>query len=158
VIGRVGSLFAAHFLDIDTEAGLIAYGDRILLERLLENLLSNAARHTPPGTRVRVSAGAIHDGIVVSVEDTGPGISPEELRHIGEKFFRGGHPDRRASRGTGLGLAFVKKILELHASELRIESRVGQGSRFSFSLAAAQPAGATSRSESSHSRRAASSS
>jgi signal transduction histidine kinase len=77
----------------------------------------------------------------ISVADQGPGIPRKELPHIGERFFRGGDPNTRRTRGTGLGLALVKEILRLHDSELEIESQLDEGSRFSFRLALGVRAG-----------------
>ena len=118
---------------------LMAVGDPVQIERVLQNLLWNAAKHTPTGTHVTLSARAEGDRIVLSVADDGPGISEEELRHLGERFYRGGDLNARSTKGLGLGLALVKEILELHGSALEIESQVGNGSRFAFRLLAAKP-------------------
>jgi RNA polymerase sigma-70 factor, ECF subfamily len=75
------------------------------------------------------------DHVIVAVSDDGPGIPESEVARIGERFFRGGDVHTRPTRGTGLGLAVVSEILELHGSRLDVESRVGEGSRFSFRLA-----------------------
>jgi len=103
------------------------------MERVAENLLTNAAKHTPPGTRMRLSAREAEGSMVVAVEDAGPGIPEEELVHLGERFFRGGEINTR-QRGLGLGLAIASEILELHGTHLEVHSEVGQGSRFSFRL------------------------
>jgi len=134
VADRLASLLRRHAVQIDVEDGLTAQADALLIERVVENLLTNAAKYTPDGSRVRVSA--IGDGpdAVVAVTDDGPGISPEEMCHIGERFFRGGYPNTRSTRGTGLGLALVSEILDLHGTFLEVESELGIGSRFSFQL------------------------
>jgi DNA-directed RNA polymerase specialized sigma24 family protein/anti-sigma regulatory factor (Ser/Thr protein kinase) len=116
------------------DEGIVARADPILFERIVENLVSNAAKHTPPGTRIEVSA--VRHGVdaLVAVSDDGPGIPREELEHLGERFFRGGDPLTRPIRGTGLGLSFVKEILKLHDQELEVWSEEGVGSRFCFRL------------------------
>ena len=100
---------------------------------MAENLLTNAAKHTQPGTRVKLSARPMDGSVVVAVEDEGPGIPEEELAHVGERFFRGGEINTR-KRGLGLGLAIASEILELHGSQLEVDSEVGRGTRFSFRL------------------------
>jgi K+-sensing histidine kinase KdpD len=84
VASRLGLLFPAGHLTVDADEALMAQGDPMLLARALDNLLSNAARHTPPGTRVRLSAYSEGASVVVAVADDGPGIREEELHHLGE--------------------------------------------------------------------------
>jgi signal transduction histidine kinase len=135
VVERLGTLMRDHRVEMDVDAGLRTVADSGLAERIVENLLSNAAKYTPPGSRILVSA---HEGgaddVIVAVSDDGPGIPEKEIARIGERFFRGGDLNTRTTRGTGLGLAVVSEILELHGSRLEVESRVGVGSRFSFRL------------------------
>jgi RNA polymerase sigma factor (sigma-70 family) len=134
VTDRLASLFRHHVVHVDVEEGLTAQADPLLLERVVENLLTNAAKYTPAGSNVRVSAIGEGRDTVVAVEDDGPGIPPDELSHIGERFFRGGDPNTRSTRGTGLGLALVSEILDLHGTYLEVESKPGMGTRFSFQL------------------------
>jgi RNA polymerase sigma factor (sigma-70 family) len=134
VTDRLASLFRDHTVHLDVEDGLTAKADPLLIERVVENLLTNAAKYTPPGSRVRISAISEGQEAIVAVEDNGPGIPPDELCHIGERFFRGGHSNTRSTRGTGLGLALVSEILDLHGTYLEVESKLGIGSRFSFQL------------------------
>src|ERR687892_313754 len=134
VAGRLESLLSDHILSLHIERGLEVMGDPFLLDRVVENLVSNAAKHTPPGTRVDVAARADTRFAEISVSDSGPGISDEDLAHIGQKFYRGGDPNARPTKGIGLGLALVREILELHGSRLAVESKVGEGSRFAFRL------------------------
>jgi RNA polymerase sigma factor (sigma-70 family) len=134
VADRLASLFSQHGIQVDVEPRLTARADPLLMERVVENLLTNAAKYSPPGSRVTVSAIGAGREAVVAVEDDGPGIPPDELRHIGKRFFRGGHSTTRSTRGTGLGLAVVSEILDLHGTHLEVESTLGVGSRFSFRL------------------------
>jgi signal transduction histidine kinase/DNA-directed RNA polymerase specialized sigma24 family protein len=134
VADRLASLFRDHTVHLDVEEGLTANADPILIERVVENLLTNAAKYAPPGSRVQISAISEGREAIVAVEDDGPGIPPDELCHIGERFFRGGSSNTRSTRGTGLGLAVVSEILDLHGTYLEVESKLGIGSRFSFRL------------------------
>jgi len=131
---RLHPLFSDRFLEVDAADHLVVNADAALLDRALDNLLSNAAKHTAPGARVRASVSSDDDLAVVSVADDGPGIPAEDVRHLGERFFRGGDVNARSSKGLGLGLALVREILELHGTHLEVESTLGAGSRFSFSL------------------------
>jgi signal transduction histidine kinase len=112
-------------------------GDPLLLDRVVENLLSNAVKHTPPGTPVTLRARWEAGQILALVADDGPGISPEEQRHLGDRFFRGRDSTARRTRGTGLGLALVREILRLHGADLEVDSALGKGTSFGFRL---QPA------------------
>ena len=82
---------------------------------------------------MRLSAHADGTMAEVSVSDDGPGVSEDDAEHLGERFFRGGDLNTR-TKGIGLGLALVREILELHGSELEIDTRLGSGSRFAFRL------------------------
>lgn len=112
-----------------------------LIERALVNLIENAIRFTPPGGRVEAAVEMEDDLIEVSVQDTGCGISSLELPRIFDRFYRG-RPAQSDDRGSGLGLAIAQRVVELHGSRIVVESSEGEGSRFSFSLAAAEVAAA----------------
>ncbi|MEY2809801.1 MAG: phosphate regulon sensor kinase PhoR [Pseudomonadota bacterium] len=103
----------------------------------MSNLVSNAIRYTPAGGRVHVSLHWQKDGqMVFAVEDSGPGIAPEHIPRITERFYRVDRSRSRETGGTGLGLAIVKHVVQRHGGHLTIDSVVGQGSRFSFVLPA----------------------
>jgi signal transduction histidine kinase len=140
VISRLRSFFEKHDVVVDMPDDLSVHADPVLLERVVENLLSNAAKHTPDDTRIVLAATTLRGFATVSVRDNGPGIPLSELRYIGERFYRGGDANTRPTRGTGLGLALVREILKLHHSELEVESEVDRGSRFAFRLPVAEPA------------------
>jgi signal transduction histidine kinase len=105
------------------------------------NLISNAIRYTPEGGRVSVSMSVQDQLLRGSVEDTGIGISPEDQAKIFDEFYRTSAAKEMVTGGTGLGLAIVKRIVETYGGSLRLESAVGKGSRFEFTLpvAEAQP-------------------
>lgn len=134
VVDRLEPLLRDHDVTVDVPEAVTVVGDARLLERVLENLVSNAARHTPPGSEVTVRI-RIEDGNVrVEVSDDGPGIRPEDVTRIGERFFRGGDPETRSARGLGLGLALSREVLRLHGSDLVIRTQLGQGTTFTFTL------------------------
>jgi two-component system phosphate regulon sensor histidine kinase PhoR len=109
-----------------------ALGDRDRVEQVLVNLIHNAIKFTPPGGTITVSAKATIDDILVSVSDTGVGISADDLPRIFERFYKA---DRaRTGGGTGLGLAIAKHIVEAHGGRIWAESVEGKGSTFSFTL------------------------
>ena len=131
---RLRPLFATHPLTVEAERGVVVRADPLLLDRVIENLLSNAAKHTPPGTEVTVELFREDGQAVVVVADDGPGIPPDEQRHLGDRFFRGRETAAQRTRGTGLGLALVREILRLHGADLEVQSTVDVGTRFGFRL------------------------
>jgi signal transduction histidine kinase/CheY-like chemotaxis protein len=109
------------------------YCDGARVRQVIVNLLSNAARHTEGGS---VSVQVSHDGfdVTVCVRDTGPGIAPEDAPHIFEPFYRGTFGARRNEGGSGLGLSISKQFIEMHDGRMWLESELGAGSSFYFSL------------------------
>lgn len=105
--------------------------DHARFVQLLNNLISNAIKFTPPGGSVLLDATRHGNYVVVSVSDTGVGIAPEEIPHVFERFWQADH-HRRA--GAGLGLAIAKGLAEAHGGDIRVTSRVGYGSTFSFTI------------------------
>ena len=104
------------------------------VQRVLYNLIQNAIRHTPAAGFISLETKTVPEGIQVEVSDTGEGISPEDLPHIFDQFFRGDKSRSRETGGSGLGLAIAKRIVEAHQGRIWVESQVGQGTRFSFVL------------------------
>ncbi len=122
-------------LETDVPPGLPAVrGDASLLREVLQNLLDNAVQYTPAGGRIKVSAAAGAREAVVTVEDTGIGIPLAEQERIFERFYRVDPGRSRQAGGTGLGLSIAKHIVEAHGGRLCVESEVGHGSKFSFSV------------------------
>jgi two-component system, OmpR family, sensor kinase len=113
---------------------LFVHADIALIERVLENLLENAIRHTPVEGSVGVVLRQEQDGVAVEVSDTGTGISEDELPKIFDRFHQPDKSQRDEAGHSGLGLAITKKILELHGSTIRVSSRQGEGTTFTFSL------------------------
>lgn len=130
-VERLLDVLEDHPIETDLAEGATVRGDPALLDRVLENILTNAVRHTPPGTPVLVSVRRTgSDRVELAVRDDGPGIAPEHLDHLGQKFYQVGG----SRQGLGVGLALVSEILRLHHSQLRISSEPGHGATFSFEL------------------------
>ena len=106
--------------------------DRIQIERLLSNLLGNAIKYTPAGGIVKVSLIPGFDQVKLVVEDTGVGISPSDLPHIFDRFYR--VPSADAEKGLGLGLSFVAWIAKAHGGTVNVESTLNEGTRFTVLL------------------------
>ncbi len=111
------------------------------LQSAMQNLVSNALRYTPPLGVVQVRWQVLPDGRgQFTVTDTGPGIAPEHIARLTERFYRVDRSRSRESGGTGLGLSIVKHVVQRHGGELHIESALGHGSSFWFTLPAARVA------------------
>lgn len=108
--------------------------DQDYIERVLLNLLSNAMKYTRPNGKVEITGRLKIDKIEVSIRDEGPGISPEDMPKLFERFVRLNDEVSQTTRGTGLGLAICKGIVESHGGNIWVESKVGKGSRFCFTL------------------------
>ncbi|HYY94159.1 MAG TPA: ATP-binding protein, partial [Pyrinomonadaceae bacterium] len=108
--------------------------DRAKLRRVLVNLVSNALKFTPKGGRVRMSAAREGTFVRVSVSDTGVGIPAEDVRDIFDKYAQARSRATRSEKGTGLGLYITRQLVELHGGKIGVESEVGKGSTFSFTI------------------------
>ncbi|MGD2114539.1 MAG: ATP-binding protein [Acidobacteriota bacterium] len=139
--------------ELSASPGMVS-ADLDLIERVLDNLIDNALRHTPAGGTVTVSVRELtaegREKIAIEVIDTGPGIDEADMPYIFDRFYRSGrsgrgapparHPEDREA-GTGLGLAIAKRALELHASDLSCDSAPGHGAAFHFELQPAEITG-----------------
>lgn len=126
-------------LTLETHPVPLVMGDHGRLTQLLINLLDNALAHTPPEGAVTLRLKLEQGQVVMEVEDTGPGIAPEQLPHLFERFYRGDTARDRESSGSGLGLAIVKEIAEAHGGTVRAASTLGKGSIFTLSLPPYRP-------------------
>jgi signal transduction histidine kinase len=115
-------------------------GDRARLGQVIDNLLSNALKFTPPGGRVTVTIERGNDSVHMAVADTGMGISEADQEHLFERFFRSSNAITQAIQGTGLGLSIVGALVEAHGGTIEIASEIGKGTTFTVVLPAAQPA------------------
>ncbi len=118
----------------DSLPPVLADRDRLL--QVFSNLLGNALKFTPPGGDLWVGAGLEGEQVRFHVRDTGPGLPPESLAHLFDRFWQASRTD---NRGVGLGLSIVKGIVEAHGGRLRVESEPGRGSTFSFTIPRVNP-------------------
>ena len=121
-------------IDVDRrETVPLVRGDVALMERVLENLIDNALRHTPPGGSVSIPIHRLNGQVEIAVTDTGQGIPEDAVDKVFDRFYQV-HNEHRGSGHTGLGLSIAKRIVELHESELLVSSTLDQGTTFSFRL------------------------
>ncbi|PWW08274.1 phosphate regulon sensor histidine kinase PhoR [Mangrovibacter plantisponsor] len=123
-----------HQISFTVDPALQVYGSEEQLRSAMSNLVYNAVNHTPEGTHIQVKWEKVAHGARFSVQDNGPGISPEHLPRLTERFYRVDKARSRQTGGSGLGLAIVKHALTHHDARLSIESAPGKGSCFSFEL------------------------
>ncbi|HEX9142848.1 MAG TPA: ATP-binding protein, partial [Candidatus Binatia bacterium] len=109
-------------------------GDERKVKQVLVNLLSNAVKFTPEGGQIKVEANLGDKAVIISVTDTGIGIAKEDQEAIFEEFRQVGSNYAQKREGTGLGLALTRKFIELHGGKIWVESEVGKGSKFTFTL------------------------
>ena len=118
----------------EEEALPLVNADPDRIAQVLHNLLSNALRYTPAGGSITLSAGMSDEGVSFAVRDTGPGIPEEEFDHVFDRFYRGDKARQRHEGGAGLGLAIAKSLVERHGGRMWVESEVGAGTTFYFTL------------------------
>jgi len=134
---RTGAADAAAAVVVDAPAGLIVEGDRLRLERVVDNLLGNAVKYSTGGTPVTVTARLSASDVTIIVRDRGVGIPADELPHLFTPFFRASTSQGIA--GIGIGLAGAKAIVEQHSGRIMVESVVGEGTTVTIALPAALP-------------------
>jgi PAS domain S-box-containing protein len=143
VAEHLRSLAAEKLITIEvpsTNPQVTAWADRDKVTQILINLIGNAVKFTPQNGKVTVALEKNGDDYVqISVDDTGPGILPEEKNKIFSKFYQLADVDKQKPKGSGLGLAISKALVEMHGGRIWVESEVGKGSTFSFTLPARQP-------------------
>jgi signal transduction histidine kinase len=126
---------------VPVPASMFVYGDPQYMARAIHKVLENATRFTPPHGTVTVSISVQGTWVVLRVNDTGPGIDPDKLPFIFDRFFRGDEARTQSAdkAGNGLGLAIAKKIIDLHGGQIAVESMEGKGSTFTICLPLYQP-------------------
>jgi two-component system OmpR family sensor kinase len=112
----------------------VVLGDELHLRQVIGNLLTNAVRHTPPGTAVTVTVSTVEDSVVLEVADNGPGLAPEDADRVFERFFRTDPARTRERGGTGLGLSIVQALVAAHGGNVSLASAPGAGARFAVRL------------------------
>jgi signal transduction histidine kinase len=120
-------------LDIDPTVGELRADER-KFKQILVNLLSNAVKFTPDGGRVALGARPVDGALEVSVSDTGIGIAPEDQEKVFEEFRQVGGDYKTKQEGTGLGLALARRFVELHGGVISVQSELGKGATFTFTI------------------------
>jgi two-component system, OmpR family, sensor histidine kinase KdpD len=108
--------------------------DKVRLIQVITNLVENAAKFSPEGSIIKLEAKVAENNLIVNVTDYGAGISPEDLGNLFNRFYQAHQVVTGKTRGTGLGLAICKGIVEAHGGRIWVESEMGKGSTFSFSI------------------------
>jgi signal transduction histidine kinase len=125
-------------IHIDHVSDAFVWAERDALKQVLLILLDNARMHTPTHATIRVTTTLDEQAVAITIQDTGPGIPPDVLPHVFERFYRG--DPARHTGGTGLGLAIAKELIEAQGGTITVQSTVGQGSAFTIKLERAFPA------------------
>lgn len=110
------------------------YGDQFSIEEMITNLLLNAIKYTPEKGTVTLDVSEQKGDILVEITDTGIGVPEDELEFVFDEFFRASNARKTERDGTGLGLSIVKQIVERHSGEIWVESKLGEGTKFAFTL------------------------
>ena len=143
VAEQVKALAAEKRIQIEVPSSdprITAWADRDKVTQILTNLIGNAIKFTPQNGKINVALESDGDEHVqISIADTGPGILPEERNKIFSKFYQVANLEKQKPRGSGLGLAISKALVEMHGGKIWVESELGKGSTFYFTLPAQQP-------------------
>jgi signal transduction histidine kinase len=136
-VERTRLVLERHLVLVSVPDDIVVVGDERALARVVENLLGNAAKYSPPGTAVHVSAERLGEPrVIVSVDDDGPGVSPDDAERIFDRFYRAADTGR-GQKGAGIGLAGVRQLVCLMGGRVWVETPAEGGSRFRVSLEAA---------------------
>lgn len=132
-------------LEVESDKSLVVEGDRDRLAQVIHNLLDNALQHTPPGGRISLAARSVLEAVgkpgrqrggvaEITVSDTGAGIPAEDLSRVFERFYRGDKSRTKEGKGAGLGLAIAREIILAHGGDIKAETVVGLGTKFTITL------------------------
>ena len=121
-------------VETEGEPGLCVRADRELMEFALYNLVTNAIKYSPSGSRVRVTSRGMNGRVLLSVRDQGMGMTPDEQKRLFQKFYRTPAAEKAGIQGTGIGLTIVKEIVALHGGRVSVESAPEQGSTFTVEV------------------------
>jgi signal transduction histidine kinase len=128
----IAPVTAGHRMEVDVPDGLVVDADADAFNHVLVNLLTNAVKFSPAGSRVVVGAHRAGDEVVVSVADEGAGVAPEEKQRIFDRFYQSRKGDH--ARGTGIGLTIAQRFTAQHGGRIWVDSEPGQGATFSFTM------------------------
>jgi PAS domain S-box-containing protein len=142
IVAELQPLLTSKEIRLSTSVapGMVLYADRIRFKQILYNLLSNAVKFTPAEGEVSIALKRLENAALVEVQDNGVGIPREQQESIFEEFKQITDSESEVRNGTGLGLAITKRLVEQHGGQVHVESEVGRGSRFSFTIPLADSA------------------
>jgi len=127
--------FGARLVDaLNSESPLDILADKDAAYQCIHNLIDNALKYSPDGSQVTIGSGRRDREVFIQVSDHGPGIAPRDQPLIFEQFYRGGSAGEHGIRGTGIGLALVKRVMRAHGGTVTLESRMGEGSTFQLTF------------------------
>jgi len=133
VLGDIAPVVEQHEIELDLEDHLNAIADPDAVSHVIVNLLTNATKFSPPGSLITISGRSVDDEVVISVTDRGQGIPEQDQARIFERFYQSAQP-WTSRRGTGIGLAIARRFVEQHGGRIWVQSVVGEGSTFAFTL------------------------
>lgn len=137
VVNNVSTLTQKHDVEISVAVSdevPIINADTLMIERALTNLVDNAVKYAPEGSRVEVLVSVAAGSVIVGVRDNGYGISPEDQQQLFQRHVRLARPEHKRVKGSGLGLFIVKSVAQRHGGDAWVESQLGVGTTFSFSI------------------------
>lgn len=123
-----------NFIVNNIDKNINVYADYSMIEQIMNNLLTNSFKHTVQGDKISVDVFYHEQLLTIRVYDTGCGISDKDLPHIFDRFYQASNQGMKNIGGTGIGLAFTKRLIELHSGCVNVESKVGEGSAFTVSM------------------------
>ena len=141
IVSFYETLAEDRHVEISCDGDAEIFADPILFNRAIGNLIDNALRFTPENGKIRIAIGTLKSGTEISVTDDGPGIAPEHLPRVFDRFYRA--DPSRSSVGTGLGLALVKSIVDLHGGSATIHSEIGHGTTVKLTFPGESASGRT---------------
>lgn len=128
-----------HRLEVSVDGAAVVLGDRSGVERILNNLVSNATKYSPPGSTVAVTVRGTSDQVELAVDDQGPGVAPADRERIFSRFFRGAGEEVVRTRGAGIGLSVVQEFVDQMNGEIRVVDAPSGGARFIVRFPALDP-------------------